>query len=223
MKLTREALQSGAYLEFFTDLPDQPRWSRERILASMDEALSGRPPGQAVWLFAYGSLIWNPLFQCAERQRAVLHGWQRRFCMRLHAGRGTPEQPGRMLALDAHGSCTGMAFRLAEQGLRNELALVWIREMPYGSYRIIWGQVALADGRSVRALTFVANPAQCQYEADARIATVAPLIARARGTLGSNMDYLLQLDATLAAHDIHDPHITALAAAVRGAERLNTP
>lgn len=217
MILTREALQGGAYLQAFGDLPGQPRWPRTRILASMDEALAQRPPGQAVWLFAYGSLIWNPLFRCAERQRAVLHGWQRRFCLRLHAGRGTPEQPGRMLALDRGGSCTGMAFRLAEAGLRDELALVWIREMPYGSYRIIWGEVALANGHSARALTFVANPAQCQYDADARVATVAPLIAHAHGTLGSNVDYLLQLQATLARFDIHDPYITALADAVQRA------
>lgn len=216
MILTREALQSGAYLQSFGDLPGQPRWPRTRILASMDEALALRPRGQAVWLFAYGSLIWNPLFRCAERQRAVLHGWQRRFCLRLHAGRATPEQPGRMLALDRGGSCAGVAYRLAEANLRDELALVWIREMPYGSYHIIWGEVALAGGHPVRALTFVANPAQCQYEADARVATVAPLIAHARGTLGSNVDYLLELEATLARFDIQDPYIAALAGAVRG-------
>lgn len=218
MILTREALQSGAYLRSFSDLPGQPRWSRERILASMEQALSRRPPDQPVWLFAYGSLIWNPLFRCVEHQRATLQGWQRRFCMRLHAGRGSQQQPGRMLALDHGGHCTGVAFRLAERGLRDELALVWIREMPYGSYRIVWGELALADGRAVRALAFVANPAQCQYETDASVKTVAPLIAHAHGALGRNADYLLQLEATLATHGVHDPYITALAAAVR-AER----
>ena len=218
MLLTRQALQDGSYLRSFSDLPGQPRWSRQRILASLDAALAQRPAGQPVWLFAYGSLIWNPLFHFAEREHATLQGWQRRFCMRLHAGRGSQQQPGRMLALDRGGHCTGVAFRLAEQGLRDELALVWIREMPYGSYRIIWGELALADGRSVRALAFVANPAQCQYEADASIKTVAPLIAHAQGALGRNADYLLQLEETLATHDLHDPYVTALATAVR-AER----
>lgn len=215
MKLTRETLQSGAYLASFADLPGQPRWSQERILASMHEALSRRPSGQAVWLFAYGSLIWNPLFRWTECLPAVLHGWQRRFCLDLHAGRGTPERPGRMLALAAGGSCAGMAFRLAETDLHDELALVWTREMPYGSYRVIWGQVQLADTRCVQALAFVTNPAQRQYAADASIATVAPLIAQAHGPLGSNVEYLLQLEAALSRSGIHDDHVTALATAVR--------
>ncbi|MCK9515862.1 MAG: gamma-glutamylcyclotransferase [Ottowia sp.] len=215
MELTRESIQSGAYLRSFVDLPGQPRWPRERILAALHDALSRRPPGQPLWLFAYGSLIWNPLFRYAERQSAVLHGWQRRFCLRLLAGRGTPEQPGRMLALDAGGGCAGMAFRLSESGLDDELALVSIRELPYGSYRIIWREVKLADRRRVPALAFVANPAQRQYAADASIATVAPLVARARGPMGSNAQYLFQLEDALARHGYSDPHVDALAAAVR--------
>lgn len=215
MLLTRQALQDGSYLRSFSDLPGQPRWSRQRILASLDAALAQRPGGQPVWLFAYGSLIWNPLFEYAERQPATLHGWQRRFCLRLHAGRGSAEQPGRMLALDRGSHCRGVAFRIGEQGLRDELALVWIREMPYGSYNVIWGRLQLAGGRKVQALTFVANPAQQQYVADACIATVAPLVARACGPMGSNMDYLLSLEKTLAQFAIHDAYVAALVQAAK--------
>lgn len=212
--LTRQTLVSGAYLRSFTDLPGRPRWSRERILASMHHALRQRPVGEPVWLFAYGSLIWNPLFHYAERESAVLHGWQRRFCLHLQAGRGTQAQPGRMLALDRGGCCAGVVYRLSDDTLERELALVWIREMPYGSYNVVWEPVQLARGGTVQALVFVANPNIPQYAADAAVSSVADCIAGASGPLGSNLDYLLQLEKTLAHFDIQDDYIDALVAAV---------
>lgn len=59
----------------------------------------------------------------------MLQGWHRAFCMRLTAGRGTLHQPGRMLALKEGGQTTGLAFRLPESKLREELELLWKREM----------------------------------------------------------------------------------------------
>ena len=214
MILTRENLQNGRYLASFDDLPGQPRWSPERIRASLQQTLAQRPPGQPVWLFAYGSLIWNPLFEPVARAPALLTQWQRRFCMLLLAGRACPIRPGRMLSLDAGGQCTGMVLQMPERKLEHELMLVWTREMVYGSYRPIWAPVVLGDGRQLQALVFVADPAQPQYTAVSDIETIAPLIARAQGPLGRNSDYVLQLDATLQRHDISDPHVHAVAQAV---------
>lgn len=213
--LTREMLVNGAFLASFPDQPGMPRWSRQQIQASMHQALAQRPASQPVWLFAYGSLIWNPLIEYEQKRHAVLQGWHRSFSLRLQAGRATPENPGRMLALDAGGECAGVAFRLAKNHLLRELELVWIREMVYGSYRPSWGVAHLADGKTVRALTFVADTSRTQHEADASMATTAPLIARACGPLGSNRDYLLSLDQALAEHGIDDPYIRDLAHAVR--------
>lgn len=209
--LTRELLQSGGFLDAFDDLPGQPRWSRERIQASMHATLAGRPAGAPVWLFAYGSLIWNPVFHFEERQTAVLQGWQRRFCLQLLAGRGSPQTPGRMLALDEGSCCTGVALRLSEHHLHDELMLVWMREMIYGSYRPIWVRIRSGAGDTLDALTFVANRALPQYAADAGARDTARLIATAHGPLGSNLDYLLRLAASLAEHGIDDPYIRQLA------------
>ena len=68
-----------------------------------------------LWVFGYGSLIWDPGFPVAERRIATLKGWHRSFCMRSIHHRGTVEKPGLVLALDrAEGaSCTGVAFRVA--------------------------------------------------------------------------------------------------------------
>ena len=69
----------------------------------------------SLWVFGYGSLIWNPGFPVAERRIATLEGWHRSFCMRSIHHRGTVERPGLVLALDrAEGAaCTGVAFRVA--------------------------------------------------------------------------------------------------------------
>lgn len=222
--LTRELISTGAYLESFQDLPGQPCWSRQRIETSMREALAQRPQGKPVWLFAYGSLIWNPLVKFEERQPAVLQDWHRSFCIRLLAGRGTCDAPGRMLALKGGGHCAGMAFRLAEEDLHEELWLVWVREMIHGLYRPIWGTVRLASGQTVGSLAFVANTAHAQFESDTTIETTAPAIAKAHGHLGGNLDYLLQLETALAEHGIADDYVEDLAAAVRAyPTRIQTP
>ena len=53
----------------------------------------------ALWIFGYGSLIWNPGFAFDDRVVARLDGWHRSFCMRSIHYRGTVEVPG--LGLDA--------------------------------------------------------------------------------------------------------------------------
>jgi hypothetical protein len=52
--------------------------------------------GQDVWVFAYGSLMWNPGIDVAEHKPAVLQGWHRAFCIRLtrfsrHSGTAGPD------------------------------------------------------------------------------------------------------------------------------------
>lgn len=213
--LTRELISTGTYLDLFQDLPEMPRWSAERIAASMHEALAQRDASQPVWLFAYGSLIWNPCVQYEEMQQGVLQGWHRSFCIRLLDGRANVQTPGRMLALRSGGETSGIVFRLGEDSLTDELGLVWIREMAHGVYRPVWVSVNLADGRTVQTLTFVADTAHAVYEHDTSIATTSRIISRATGHLGSNRDYLLQLDRALSEHAIRDDYIAQLAAAVR--------
>jgi len=215
--LTREAIRNGTYLDAFRARPGPPCWSEAQIDASMQAALAQQPQPAPVWLFAYGSLIWNPLIHVEERQPAVLQHWHRSFCIRLISGRASNELPGRMLALRAGGSTKGIALKLDSATLHDELRLVWRREMVHGLYHPIWGNARLANGQTVSALAFAADPlvSRPYFEADDSIATAAPIIAAATGHLGSNRDYLMQLDTALAAHGIRDDYITELAAAVR--------
>lgn len=178
----------------------------------MRDTLRRRPQDGPVWLFAYGSLIWNPLIHFVESSLGCLDGWRRSFCLRMLGGRGNPEQPGRMMSLVRGGYTQGLALRLDETQLEAELRLVWSREMVGGSYRPEWADVVLADGRMAQAIIFTADPENALHEADDSIPTIAPVIAAAHGPLGSNRDYVLKLDTTLRSLGIQDEYIQTLAA-----------
>ena len=69
-------------------------------------ALAARPmPAEGLWVFGYGSLIWQPEFAYSERRVGTVHGYHRRFCLLQRRFRGSTDNPGLVLALDAGGSC----------------------------------------------------------------------------------------------------------------------
>ena len=173
-----------------------------------------------VWLFAYGSLIWNPQLRHGARRVATLSGWHRRFCQKLLAGRGTPQTPGRMLGLCPGGETRGLIYRIAAADLHNELRLVWIREMAMGAYVPIWVDVTLDDGTQVKALTFVANSSHPHFDDIGDLPSVAAAIAHASGDWGSNAEYLWRLQSSLSAHAIDDVYIRRLADAVSHAQQV---
>lgn len=209
--LNRESLTNGNYLMSFKDTPGVEWWSKEQIIASMQATLTKRPEGEAVWLFAYGSLIWNPQCHFVESVPAYLKGWRRSFCMRLMAGRGSPEQPGRMLSLAPGGETQGLALRFTEESLEQELLMVWLREMVGGTYQPDWAELSLADGRRAKAIIFRAKPNCPLHEEDDSIETISPLIAQAHGVLGSNHDYVIRLNDTLEEHGFKDHYVNELA------------
>src|SRR5215218_2452591 len=90
----------------------------------------GRKGRQAMfWLFAYGSLLWNPACGVDESRRAIVHGWHRSFCFRVKRGRGTLDRPGLMMALDRGGQCQGMVFRLPRGRVGESLGELFRREV----------------------------------------------------------------------------------------------
>lgn len=90
--------------------------------------LAGRPAG-AVWIFAYGSLIWNPEAHYVEQRRATAFGWHRSFCMSLTRWRGSPDYPGLMMCLDRGGACEGVAYRLGEGHEERDIDQLLQREL----------------------------------------------------------------------------------------------
>lgn len=213
--LTRDFLQKADCRTSFGHIDEHLLLTPQQRADSLETTLSCRPNHEGVWIFGYGSLMWNPAFDATESCLATLKGWQRAFCLRLTAGRGTTAQPGRMLGLTPGGETTGLAYRLPEDSLREELELLWKREMLTGCYRPLWCELECAEGGYLTALVFVINPDHPLLEQDTCIQSVAPLIARARGPLGTNAQYLFSLERELQHYGMPDDHLIALAQRVR--------
>lgn len=184
-----------------------------QLSESLTATLAAKPKGVGWWVFAYGSLLWNPLFPVAEMRPATLGGLHRRFCLWSLASRGTRECPGLVLGLERGGSCRGVAMRLPAMLAVDELHLLWRREMVVGSYRPRWVKVD-ADGRSIVALTFVVRRDHPQYAGRLSPAAEVDVLARACGAFGSSLDYLERTRVALVAHGIVDPYLERLAARV---------
>lgn len=177
-----------------------------------DAQLTGR-----LWVFGYGSLIWNPEFPVADRQIARLDGWRRSFCMRSIHHRGSVESPGLVLALDRQQSarCDGVAFAVAPGHEDATVAVLRERELVSSAYLETTLPVTLRQGGQVTALVYVIDPDHDQYCGGLPLEEQARIIATSVGGRGSNRDYLFSTSDHLSALGITDPDLVWLADRVR--------
>jgi cation transport protein ChaC len=144
-----------------------------------------------VWVFAYGSLMWNPGFKVRESQTARLHGFHRAFCIYSEHYRGTPKKPGLILGLLAGGSCRGLAHRLPMEAYEKVRRYLWQREIENdGVYVEEVRPLRLADGRTVPALVYLADRAHRQFAGKLPLARSVKLVRQGSGATGSNIDYV---------------------------------
>lgn len=163
-----------------------------RRLAAVDQPAAPRlelVPGEEIWVFAYGSLMWNPGFPHLEVRRGRLYGFHRRFCIYSHVYRGTPERPGLVLGLDRGGSCEGLAFRVPAGEADEVLEYLYARELVTEVYIPRWVRIATPDGE-VRAASFVVDRAHEQYTGELELEATAELIRRGVGISGPGIEYL---------------------------------
>ena len=169
-----------------------------------------------MWVFGYGSLLWNPGFEPVEQVRADLPGYRRSFCMLSIHHRGTPDDPGLVLALDeaeAADSCAGLALRVDEREAEHGLQELRARELISSAYVEKWVDLPLADGRRARAVTYVVDREHAQYCTYA-LDQQAEIIARAVGGRGQNQEYLFKTADMLRDLGIPDPQLDYLAKTV---------
>jgi cation transport protein ChaC len=148
-----------------------------------------RASAEPVWIFAYGSLMWNPEMPFAERRPALLRGYHRSFCLYSRDYRGTPERPGLVLGLDRGGSCRGIAYRLPDDDLATAIDRVWAREMAGQVYDMRRVAVATPQGR-VLAHAFTVRRDNADYAGRLSLDQAARIIAVAAGGRGTGRDYL---------------------------------
>ncbi|MBY5931638.1 gamma-glutamylcyclotransferase [Tateyamaria omphalii] len=162
-----------------------------------------------MWVFGYGSLLWNPGFDVAESVRGTLPGWARSFCMRSIHHRGSEAEPGLVLALDAvaHAACDGVALRVAPGTEDATLAYLRERELISSAYLERMLQVGLSDGRQVTAVTYVIDPDHVQYCGGLPLEEQAQIIAQAHGGRGPNSEYLYNTAQHLSELGVADPDL----------------
>ncbi|MDE2002162.1 MAG: gamma-glutamylcyclotransferase [Betaproteobacteria bacterium] len=219
MTLSRRDLEEGRMRAVYVEaLPSHHTLTDEQLRASMHEALAAKPRGAGWWVFAYGSLLWNPLFPFVEARLATLHGLHRRFCIWSLASRGTPNAPGLVLGLDRGGSCRGVIYRLPPAQAHDEFRLLWRREMVTGAYAPRWLAVD-SGGRRFIALGFVVRRDHSQYAGKLTIDAQADVVASTCGAFGSSADYLERTRVALITHGIVEPYLERLASRIAAKRR----
>jgi len=193
-------------------------WTADEKRASMRNALKDWLPGQDVWIYGYGSLIWRPDFEHRERRLALLRGHHRALCLWSRVNRGTPECPGLVFGLDRGGSCRGVVYRLAGERVPEFFPSLWDREMSTGAYLPRWLNCTTELG-DVKALVFVMNRANPAYISALPEAELIATVRRASGHCGPCTDYIMETVHALREAGIRDARLENVAAALQAAIR----
>ena len=188
--------------------------SPTELLASLREALTPWQRGTPFYIFAYGSLMWNPSFTFDARHVATIRGYHRSFRVWSRMNRGTPEKPGLVLTLECGGSCRGLVYRIPADLVQEQMNLIWKREMNYGSYRPRWLNCVVGD-ETIRALAFTVNRHCSGYTGQLPLEATVEAIASAAGKYGPAHEYLFRTTETLRELGIRDSRVEHLAALVR--------
>lgn len=214
-RITRESLLDGSHhARIRADQPHVTFMPDAERRAHVPQTLARAPQPRRIWVFGYGSLMWNPAFHYVERRTARIDGFHRQFCLWSRGGRGTPERPGLMLSLESGGSCTGVAYRIAPEAAITELDVLWRREMASRSYRAVWVNLHMRQEMEP-GIAFAVNRAHERYVPRLDAEAIARYLATGRGTNGDCCDYLFDTVDHLRELGIRDRRLEALAQRVR--------
>ena len=164
---------------------------------------------QDKWIYAYGSLMWQPEFPFQAQSIARLHGWRRSLCILSVHYRGTPEHPGLVLGLDRGGSCTGMAFQIAAHQWNDVWQQIYDREMISHVYVARQLPLHLKDGRHITAYGFVADRQGPQYWRGSP-QEASRLLTQGAGSRGRSRDYLASTLQEMSRLGIRDQALTRI-------------
>jgi cation transport protein ChaC len=224
-KISRESIQKGFFQKMAAEAEAQgliKLTSEEDRENSWRETLRTNPNADgSVWVFAYGSLLWNPAFKLVDQQPAILHGYHRDFNLRTYIGRGCSKQPGLVLGLEQGGSCEGQILKIDPDAIEEEMHVLWSREMVASAYHPVWCEVKCND-KSITsskepkpsAIAFVMDTNYMHYAGELSFQERCHDLAHGTGQLGCASDYLFETVNALRNHGIHDALLESYAAEV---------
>ena len=181
----------------------------EELSTSVKQILKGMNLEDGVWVFGYGSLMWNPDFKLEEKRTGNIKGYHRSLCLKSLVYRGSPEYHGSVFGLDNGDSCQGMVYRIAEHNIQSEMLKIWEREMFAGTYIPTWVNVRTDQG-AISAITFIINHEHEHYIPNLKLKEIAERVVRARGTCGSCHEYVQNTAKYLHLLGLHDPSLERL-------------
>lgn len=173
------------------------------------QALANRWHGD-LWIFAYGSLMWDPAIHFTEIRRAFASAMERRFILfDDQGGRGTKQTPGVMAALDYGVGCQGLVIRIPQSRLDAETRILWNRERIGPAYLPHFIPVETGMGK-VEALAFLANHDAEMIRPDSSHEEQVQCCATGSGFLGTSLEYVASLATHFDALGIEDAGVTTL-------------
>ncbi|HYD76937.1 gamma-glutamylcyclotransferase [Ramlibacter sp.] len=175
----------------------------------LEKALADWGGREDLWIFGYGSLIWNPEFAFAERRPARVLGWHRALKMWSRVNRGTPENPGLVFGLLPGGSCQGVVFRIPREAGSEVLTALWGREMPTGVYDPRWLSCRTPGG-TVTGLAFTLSKKSPNHTGVLTEEQYRRIFSVASGRYGTTLDYAARTLEELRRHNIRDRHLERL-------------
>lgn len=175
-----------------------------------------RDRGELLWIFAYGSLLWDREFVHAAAEPALLRGYHRSFCLYSYDYRGVRARPGLTLGLDRGGSCRGMALRLPIEAFDQ----VWLREMSGRQVYEMRRVPVRTAGGTRQALAFVVLRDCPDYAGRLPLDEMARIILGAAGRHGTCRDYLESTVSHLDQLGLVDRQLRRVAAKVQALATL---
>jgi cation transport protein ChaC len=192
---------------------EAPRAAGSLALHPAPEVADCVARGCDVWIFGYGSLMWDPGFAFVEARPALLRGYHRSFCVYSYRYRGTAERPGLVLGLDRGGACKGIAYRVPRRHRKATMLYLWDREIRGGVYDMKKLRVRLPR-RTVEAYAFVVDREHRGYAAELSVKETARHILQGAGRRGLCVHYLENTVRHIEALGLTDGPLHRLAAIV---------
>ena len=180
VKLTKKNISQGHLGKKIKSIDGSDRvLTKNELINERRKIIPDNGIGEDIYVFAYGSLLWNPTVEYIEQFSAKIYGFHRSFCMKTSLGRGSFENPGLMLALDHGGSCRGSAFRLNKNDAIKNIDILFKREMVTGTYKPKLLKTKLNNNnKKVLSLAFTVDKKHKNYFTEKYITLKAKMISK---------------------------------------------
>ncbi|KAJ1368878.1 Cation transport regulator-like protein 2 [Parelaphostrongylus tenuis] len=189
-----------------------------------------------MWIFGYGSLLWNPNFPYTQKIPGVVKGYARRFWQLSPDHRGTPESfgshyliiggTGQQVTVILHNllyaawshsdigtrcpfGLLGIAVKVAEENVHATREYLDMREKAGYSLMKVMFKPDDASVKPFEVEAYISHGDKLHYAGPSDVEVICQTIIHSHGPSGSNMEYALLLAEILHKQAPHVPMITS--------------